>query len=169
MGSKLENEMLEQLYRSYYDSLMIIACSYTHNEESAKDLVQTVFLKASVSYEPRGSFLFWCNKVMRNEFYTLLRRNKMRADEDLDSLDLRSQDDVLSSYIHNEERARLAAMISMLPLKYREVMIDSVYLQMDDDEIAEMRGLTRANLRQIRSRARKMLIEMKEAEDDRYR
>lgn len=157
--------LIEQLYVKYYDSLMIIACSYTHDKATAEDLVQNMFLKALLSYEAKGSFLGWANRVLRNDFYNLVRANRRFIDEPFDSLQLRSQDDLLSSYIHSEERAKLAAMISMLPMKYREVMIESVYLQKDNQEIASALGLSPANVRQIKSRAKKLLLEMKENEE----
>ena len=56
-------------------------------------------------------------------------------------------------------------MISLLPLKFREIMIDSVYLQLSNREIAENRGMSEENVRQIKSRAKKMLLKMKEEED----
>jgi len=169
LAEKISKNAIGQLYEKYRDSLMVIACSYTHNRQDAEDLVQAAFLKASLSYEPRGSFLYWCNKVMRNEFYNSVKKAEMMADEPIDTMALRSQDDLLLTYIHNEERAKLATMISMLPLKYREVMMDSVYLQLTDSEIAKERGTTDTNVRQIRSRAKKMLIKMREDEDEGYR
>ncbi len=164
-GKNADQQLIEQLYVKYYDSLMIIACSYTHDQATAEDLVQTMFLKALLSYEAKGSFLSWANRVLRNDFYNLVSKNKRFIDEPFDFIQLRSQDDLLSSYIHSEERARLAAMISMLPMKYRDVMIESVYLQKDNQEIAAAYGLSPANVRQIKSRAKKLLLEMKEKEE----
>ena len=57
----------------------------------------------------------------------------------------------------------------MLPMKYRQVMIDSVYLQLENREIAAAYSISEENVRQIKSRARKMLIKMKEEEDERDR
>lgn len=95
----------------------------------------------------------------------MVQRNKKIADEPFDSLQLQSQDDLLSHFIKSEERASLAAMISMLPIKYREIMIESVYLQKDNKEIAAAHSISEANVRQIKSRAKKMLIKMKEEEE----
>lgn len=163
-SKKADQQLIEQMYVKYYDSLMLIACSYTHDKAAAEDLVQNMFLKAILSYEAKGSFLSWANQVLRNDFYNLVKKNKRIVDEPFDSLQLQSQDDLLSSYIHHEERAKLAAMISMLPIKYREVMIESVYLQKDNQEIALTCGISPANVRQIKSRAKKMLINMKNLE-----
>ena len=151
MKGKDGQRCLEQLYTQYYNQLMIIACSYTHDRSSAEDLVQGVFLKAILSYRPGGSFLCWAGKVLRNQPF--------------DESQLSAQEDLLSAYIKKEERIRLSGMISLLPLKFREIMIDSVYLQLSNREIAENRGMSEENVRQIKSRAKKMLLKMKEEED----
>lgn len=167
MKDRKERQFFEQLYGRYHDQLMIIACSYTHDKPSAEDLVQGVFLKALLSYRRGGSFLCWANKVLRNDFYNLQKYNSRFSDEVFDESQLQAQEDLLSEYIRNEQRSRLSGMISMLPLKYREVMIDSVYLQLTNREIAEARGISEENVRQIRARAKRMLLKMKEEEDER--
>lgn len=161
-----EGNLIEIMYERYFDSLMVIACSYVHDRAEAEDLVHNVFVKAMLSYKTGGSFLYWANRVLRNEFYNTLKARKRFMEEPFDSLKLQSQDDLLSDYIRNEERARLAAMISMLPLKYREVMMESVYLQMDNREIAALHGISQENVRQRKARARKMLIKMRGKEDE---
>ena len=168
-GQNQEKNRIETMYQEYFTSLMVIACSYTHDRTEAEDLVQDVFVKALLSYRAGGSFLCWANRVLRNDFYNLVKKKRRIAEEPFDLLRLQSQDDLLSDYIQNEERVRLAAMISMLPMKYRQVMIDSVYLQLENREIAAAYSISEENVRQIKSRARKMLIKMKEEEDERDR
>lgn len=165
MKGKDGQRCLEQLYTQYYNQLMIIACSYTHDRSSAEDLVQGVFLKAILSYRPGGSFLCWAGKVLCNDFYNLQRSAGRQSDQPFDESQLSAQEDLLSAYIKKEERIRLSGMISLLPLKFREIMIDSVYLQLSNREIAENRGMSEENVRQIKSRAKKMLLKMKEEED----
>lgn len=81
-------------------------------------------------------------------------------------MDLADCYDILESLIHNEKKARLAAMIASLPLRQRTIMIESVYLELDDAQIAKAHAITEANVRQIRSRAKKALIKMMENEED---
>ena len=53
--------------------------------------------------------------------------------------------------------------IQKLPSVMKEILIESVYLHMSDEEIASLHHTTQENVRQIRSRAKKKLIEfMKE-------
>lgn len=46
--------LIEQLYRRYYGSLMVIACSYTRDKAAAEDLVQNAFLKALFGLQACG-------------------------------------------------------------------------------------------------------------------
>ena len=155
-------KFIEDMYLEYYDRLMVIACSYTHDKNLAEDIVQNTFLKAMLSYKKRGSFLAWCCTVMRNEFYDSCRHNKHFADVSIAELDISEGTDLVREYIEGEERAQLAAMIAALPLRQREVMLRYVYAQDSDEEIAAALETSRDNVRQIRSRAVKALKKMAE-------
>ena len=162
----MRDNFIEEMYRKYYGSLKLMACTYTHSEPMAEDLVQSAFLKAMISYEDTGSFLSWANTVMRNEFYNICRKDNRLTDiENYGYEYFKAQDDILAEYIEKEEKRELYTMISMLPMKYREVMIESVYLSKSNEEIARDRGVSEGSIRQIRSRAKKMLIKMMEVRD----
>ena len=54
-----------------------------------------------------------------------------------------------------------------LPQLMKEVLLESVYMHMEDREISCMHHISKENVRQIRSRAKKRLItRMKEGEQD---
>ena len=155
--------LIEQLYRRYYGSLMVIACSYTRDKAAAEDLVQNAFLKALLAYKPAGSFLAWANRVIRNDFLNSLRTEKYRADTEAEMADCF---DLMENLMHNEKKARLAAMIAALPLRQRVIMVESVYLEQSDAEIAQAHAMTVVNVRQIRSRAKKALMKMMANEEE---
>ena len=68
--------------------------------------------------------------------------------------------------MHNEKKARLAAMIAALPLRQRVIMVESIYLEQSDAEIAQAHAMTVVNVRQIRSRAKKALMKMMANEEE---
>lgn len=168
MGRKsADDNFIGEMYRRYYDRLMVIACSYTRDRTKAEDLVQDAFLKALLSYRQGGSFLSWACRVIRNSFLDRYRREARFPEEGLEGLaELAAQEDLLADYIRSEERRRLAAMISALPLKYRDLMIQSVYLEKSDSELAALYDTSEANIRQMKSRAKKMLVRMREEDDE---
>lgn len=57
-------------------------------------------------------------------------------------------------------------MIAALPLRQRVIMVESVYLEQSDAEIAQAHAMTVVNVRQIRSRAKKALMKMMANEEE---
>ena len=169
MKTENNHSQIGDMYKRYYSQLMLIACSYTHDKVSAEDLVQEAFLKAILSYKAGGSLLCWAGKVIRNLFFNSKKKEKHLEESSVEDLSITQQEDLLKDYIKGEERVRLAAMIASLPEKYKSVMIESVYLQQENAQIAVSHGISEENVRQIKSRAKKMLIKMREEEDEKYR
>lgn len=154
------------IYEKYSKPLYLYALSLTGNPEDAEDLLQETFVKAFLSYEATGSIKSWLIIVLRNEFYNLMRKRKWEVYEN-ESLSLENkafyESDVLDNIIQNEERKQLYLAIRKLPIAMQEILIESVYLNMQDEEIALLHHTSQENVRQIRSRAKKKLIEfMKE-------
>lgn len=75
-----------------------------------------------------------------------------------------SEEDIPEKLIQEEERKQLLFAIQRLPLKSKEILIESIYFHMDDEQIAKSHGITRENVRKIRSRAKQKLIEMMKEE-----
>ena len=154
------------IYEKYSKALYLYALSLTGNPQDAEDLLQETFVKAFLSYEATGSIKSWLIIVLRNEFFNLMRKRKREVYEN-ETLSLEneasSQSDVLDGIIKNEERKQLYLAIQKLPITMKEILIESVYLNMKDEEIALLHRTSQENVRQIRSRAKKKLIEfMKE-------
>ena len=162
-GKKIDVVMT--YYQKYRDSLLIIALSYTHNRMDAEDLVQSAFVKALLSYKEEGSFLYWANRVMRNEWYSMVKkRNKEHSLEELPDV-FSDERDPLEAFIKDDRRRWLAKTIAQLPEKYRDIMIEHVYLRCNDEQIAADHGTNPTNIRKIRSRAKKILEIEKEKYD----
>ena len=154
------------IYEKYSKALYLYALSLTGNPQDAEDLLQETFVKAFLSYEATGSIKSWLIIVLRNEFFNLMRKRKREVYEN-ETFSLENeascQSDVLDGIIKNEERKQLYLAIQKLPITMKEILIESVYLNMKDEEIALLHRTSQENVRQIRSRAKKKLIEfMKE-------
>ena len=146
------------IYETYSKALYLYALSLTGNPQDAEDLLQETFVKAFLSYESTGSIKSWLIIVLRNEFYNLMRKRKREVYEDTTSYlmdKVSDESDVLDTLIQNEERKQLYLAIRKLPVSMQEIL--------KDDEIASLHQMSQENVRQIRSRAKKKLIEfMKE-------
>ena len=158
-GIMVRNEW-KSIYETYYKQLYLYSLSLVGNKHDAEDLLQETFVKAYLSYTNSGSIKYWLVTVLRN---TYLNWQKKRAKEVLDDGDQYlkkavSPDDLLSDYIEKENRRRLFSEIQKLPVQMKTVLMESVYLQMSDEEIGRLHGLTTENVRKIRSRAKQRLI-----------
>ena len=163
----LHNEW-KLIYERYSKALYLYALSLTGNPQDAEDLVQETVVKAFLSYEATGSIKSWLIIVLRNEFLNLMRKRKREVYENPSlSLDNKAsyEFDLLDNIIQNEERKQLYLAIRKLPVTMQEILIESVYLNIRDEEIALLHRTSQENVRQIRSRAKKKIIEfMKEVQ-----
>lgn len=150
------------IYEQFYKPLYLYALSLTGNQQDAEDLLQDTFVKAYLSYENKGSIKYWLIVVLKNEFLQQQRKRKretLNNEKDI----LKTQQDILEGLIEQEERKQLFKEIQNLPSNMKEVLIESVYFQMSDSDIAKIHNITNENVRKIRSRAKQKLIEkMKE-------
>ncbi|MDY4668574.1 MAG: sigma-70 family RNA polymerase sigma factor [Oliverpabstia sp.] len=152
------------IYETYSRSLYLYALSLTENRQDAEDLLQETFVKAYLSYRETGSIKYWLVTVLRNEFYNLQRKRKWEIPGEEEFSDSRaSEENILEQIIQKEERRHLFLEIQKLPVSMKEVLIESIYFQMKDEEIGKLHGFTNENVRKIRSRAKQKLLEnMKE-------
>ena len=158
------------IYEQFYRPLYLYALSLTGNRQDAEDILQETFVKAFLSYENKGSINYWLIVVLKNEFLQLQRKRKrevLNAEMNVETNKMENiciaKQDILTDFINQEERKQLFKEIQNLPLNMKEILIESVYFQMSDNEIAKLHNITNENVRKIRSRAKQKLIEkMKE-------
>ena len=157
------------IYEQFYKPLYLYALSLTGNKQDAEDLLQETFVKAYLSYENKGSIKYWLIVVLKNEFLQMQRKRRKEILNDETNLQAayknedKTQPDILTGLIEQEERQQLFREIQNLPLSMKEILIESVYFHMSDNDIAKLHNITNENVRKIRSRAKQKLIEkMKE-------
>lgn len=159
----MEQKEWKQIYELYYKPMFLYALSLTNNVQDAEDLLQETFVKAFLSYKDTGSLKAWLIKVLRNEFISMMRKRKKEflSDGETSFLNAKSEEEeILEQIIREEERKKLFRAIQKLGIKQKEILIENIYFHMSDEQIAESHGLTKENVRQIRSRARKKLLQI---------
>lgn len=157
----MRKEEWEKAYRMYYRPVYAYALFLSGNCHDAKDLVQETFIRAYLSYEEKGNIRYWLLKVTKNVFVSRLRKRKKEIMDDGTILarQCAREKDALQKIIEDEEKKQLFMAVTSLPVMMRTVLAESVFFQLTDDEIAELNGLSRENVRKIRSRARRRLKE----------
>ncbi len=148
------------LYETYYRQLYLYALSLAGNKHDAEDLLQETFVKAYLSYNGAGSIQYWLVTVLRNAYLNLRRKQQKEIldDGNLYLTKAASPEELLADCIEKEERRRLFAEIQKLPEQMKAVLMESVYFEMKDEEIGALHGLSKENVRKIRSRAKQRLI-----------
>ncbi len=166
---QMYQEEWKLVYEMYYKPLYLYALSLTGNQQDAEDLLQETFVKAYLSYEASGSLKYWLTIVLRNEYFNLQRKRKKELLDDGQVLMIQTSEeqDILTKLIEQEERRRLFWEIQQLPVRMKEILMESVYFQMQDEEIGKLHQISKENVRKIRSRARQRLIQnMKEGNEN---
>lgn len=159
----MEQEEWKTIYQMYQKPLFLYALSLTKNTQDAEDLLQETFIKAFLSYKNKGSIKYWLVTVLKHEFLNLCRRRKKEIlDDGEKKLNQAAADEkgMFEAMVEKEERCQLLYAIQKLPSVQKEVLLESVYFHLKDEEIAKMHATSRENVRKIRSRAKQKLIAM---------
>lgn len=118
--------------------------------ESIEDVLQEAFIKIYVNlndYDPNYSFSSWAYRITHNETVNYLRKNKKVTIIPLETDDkesanlidvLKSEIDVVEDVSKKDLIEQIRKAISMLPEKYREVLILRYMEDMDYQEISEI-------------------------------
>jgi RNA polymerase sigma factor (sigma-70 family) len=144
-----------------------IALSIVRDAELSRDVAQDVFLSAwrdLGKLRDPNSLLPWLRQLTRHRAYHVLRTERRRerrvTADDADTLlalaaDPRPHAD--ATMIADEERRLLATVLDELPDETRDVVV--LYYREGEStaQVAELLGLSEANVRQRLSRARKQL------------
>lgn len=162
-GMHMEQEEWKKIYEQYYKPMFLYALSLTNNVQDAEDLLQETFVKAFLSYERTGSLKAWLVKVLKNEFISMMRKRKreiLSGDNHPILNEKSGEEGIPEQLIQEEERRQLFLAIQKLPLKSKEILIESIFFHLDDEQIAKEHHITRGNVRKIRSRAKQKLLQI---------
>ena len=162
----MEHSEFSALYRRWYRPMLLYARSLTGDLATAEDLVQNAFAKALLSYRAGGSVRAWLATVLRNEFLSQKKREKMYA-VPLQEAEVAAVpgSDPLEGLLVQEQQRRVYEAVLALPEAYRETIVQRAVLGLSDAEIAALRGISQESVRQLRHRARVRLKRMLKEEE----
>ncbi len=153
-GAQSADDVVDDLFRAHAVSLVRVATLLLGDQPSAEDVVQEVFLRLSWSLprirDPgkavpylRTSVINGCRSVLRAR-----RRAALRGVE--------HQPPVWSAEsaaLDREDRRAVLAAVARLPRRAREVLALRYYLDLPDQEIAAILGVSRGTVSSTASRA----------------
>ena len=133
---------IEDLYRTYGPSVLRRARSILGNEEAARDAMQQVFIKAidaASGFRGDSSPMTWLYRMTTNYCLNIIRDASRRRE----LLEERGRIDDEPTSISAEERATLIKVLEGVPEELHQIAIYYYVDQMNQDEIAEIIGVSR--------------------------
>ncbi|HNP69552.1 MAG TPA: sigma-70 family RNA polymerase sigma factor [Kouleothrix sp.] len=152
------------LYAKYAGLILRYLYVRVRDQEGAQDLTQEVFvrvIKGIGGFEYRGekSFLGWLYTIANNVLIGQARRKRAIStplDENIELVDPRGQDEVLSIY----DRVALQQAISQLTQDQQQVLTLKFFADMTNNEIAVAIGRTEGAVKALQHRALQSLQQL---------
>lgn len=132
-----ETEAFSLLVKKYEKQVFNIAFQMIHNYENAKDLTQSVFIKAYEkldSYKPRYKFFSWLYRIAVNETLNFIQKDKRMKELNWEAASYENLP--LKNCEQEDENKFLYEAIESLNIIYKSVIILKYFLQLSYDDIA---------------------------------
>jgi RNA polymerase sigma-70 factor (ECF subfamily) len=162
-----DNAALDDLVRATYGGTYTLAYRLTGNEDDARDVVQDTYLRAYKGlrrFRGDAQFTTWLYRITANCSANLLaKRARHRTEilsEDDQVIDLRPESDPEKSMAGADERARIAAALSALPWRLRQVVVLRDVYDLPHGAIAAELGISEAAAKVRLHRARRRLRDL---------
>jgi RNA polymerase sigma-70 factor, ECF subfamily len=155
----LERPALDCLVLEHLPAALRFATRLSGNPETAEDIVQDALLRVARSwqtYRGEASFRTWFLRVVVNAFRDRLSRRAVPEELSEELPDERATDPVIVAE-DAELGSLVAAAVSTLPPKQREVLVLHTYEQLGTAEVARVLNISEQNVRAQLSYARARL------------
>lgn len=156
----MDHDLVEQLFKKYYNDVLLYAMSLTRNASEAEDLVSEAFFKALAVADDVKNFKAWILKVCRNLFFNKKRKHSkiVELSEDMSS----ERDDVLYQIVKDENYRALYNAIGLLPQNLKEVILLFYFEDMRVDAISLIVGKSESNVKVMLYRGREQIKQILE-------
>lgn len=155
---------IAELYQQHAASVYWSAYSITHNDSTAMDIMQSVFLRAlehegTVSCLAPAQARGWLFTTARNASIDLIRKRKHELiAEDLPEPETADEATLPEpAVLSDETRRAVYAAVDSLPEKYRMPILLYYFAEMQQSEIAAYLELNGSTLRSLLRRAKAQL------------
>ena len=159
-GPKAFEALVVRYRRPVYNAALRVL----HDREEARDVAQTVFLKAYehlADYDPSHRFYSWIYRIALNESINVLQRRRPRTPLDLEMAgDGPGPDDLLREA---QLAGGLAASVAALRDEYRAVIVLRHYLGCSYEDMASILGIPEKTVKSRLFSARQLLRTAMEA------
>ncbi|WP_312094346.1 sigma-70 family RNA polymerase sigma factor [Niallia sp.] len=158
------DELLEEIMILYGDELTRLAYTYVKDSETAKDIVQTVFIKCYThlkTFKGEAKLKTWLYRITINKCKDHVKSAYSRRFI-LFKKDINHKSDTMPSpeeeVMYQTMQAELKNIILSLPPKYAEVILLYYYEELDINEIADILQISKNTAKTRLRRGRKNLL-----------
>jgi RNA polymerase sigma-70 factor (sigma-E family) len=159
-GSWTADEALSALYAAHWRGLVRLAWLLVRDQQVAEDVAQEAFVatyRRWSSLRSTDTALAYLRTATVNGSrsalrHRVVRQRHARAESPQSLAELRLAPSAESSALHRDQRDRIMALISDLPLRQREVLVLRYYLDLDEAAIATSLGISRGSVKTHASR-----------------
>jgi RNA polymerase sigma factor (sigma-70 family) len=125
-----DRDAFRELVLATQRELAISVAAHSVSRELVEEVLQETYVTAFeklAQYRPEGTFRPWLRTIARNHLFAHWRERRRLAELDADALDALIADDGLDGLahddgVHEEESARLAACLELLPERARTML-----------------------------------------------
>lgn len=158
----MDADLLEELYRKHYPSVLLYCTCLCGDQQLAQDLVADAFVKAYLSLpNDVPSFRYWLLRVCRNLWIDQLRKRKWEASsEPLNYVSSNCTSE--SQYLQDEQKRFLWDCLLQLQPLDRELVTLHYFSGVGLQEAAAILGKSYESTRQRMVRLRKILRQQME-------
>lgn len=154
---------LEELFGLYYRPLCYFAEGMVKDPETAKDVVQEVFIRfwesAPTFPGPQALRSFLYTSVQNRSLNHIEKHNNRRRIRKSLETDSWSENDFLLRQVETDVMQAISSAVDTLPAQCREVFIMSYVDECDIRHVAERLGIAETTVKTQRRRAKQMLRE----------
>lgn len=160
--STLNQQQFELLFKSHFSYLCNFARQFVHDEDTAQDICQKVFIRLWEKREemdPKQSIKSYLFTSVKNRCLNFIRDNKKYRSQvlDLDCGDLEFSQEDTDAFAEEELKKRIEQALKSLPEKCRLVFEMSRYQNKKYKEIAEELDIAQKTVEAHMSKAMKTL------------
>lgn len=163
---KGDKAAFDELFRSHYKYLVVIAHKYLNDTDGARDMVQDVFLdiwNRRESLKIDQSAKFFLRRAVINKCLARKRKSeRITVNSELVSIDNRGDNSTTDQVAFNDINDFVNNVINELPERCREVFILSRKMEMSHKEIAAKLNISTKTIENQMTKALKIMrVELK--------
>ena len=153
-----DERSMTELFMTYKDYVMRSAFIMLRSRDEAEDVTENVFYKVFTnlqSFDMERDFHPWLSRIIRNECYTFLKKNRRQITNTDSWLDTITSEDTHPETIH-----LVQSVLEQLSQKEREIIQLRFYQELTFEEIAKVLSTSVGNVKVRIHRAINKLKEM---------